>query len=125
MRRSFALVLLFVIGCAAPSPDSDPSKADTDAAQAYIRKTYPNAEILLVEGPEYADIQKIPKRTQGDRPSDKTAACGVYVKFHYTDNHGNVTDGWVVLVSSDHQVVRWFGVKRENWREFVQSLARK
>jgi len=110
----YALVFLFGIGCGtAPN-------ADTLAARELLRSLNKYAEIVLVEGPEYATIPKIPK------PPDRSAACGVRIRFRWQDGGRTTNDDWVIWVTSDHKAIDWSGNPNgDNWREYVRSFARK
>jgi hypothetical protein len=118
MRRAIVLVCLFAIGCATgPNPD-------TEAARDLVRRSYSNPAIELVldvdEQPEYAAIAKIPTRNAG------SAACGVRVRFQWRDGNRTMHDDWLVWVTDDHKAIGWTGnPERDNWREYVRSLARQ
>lgn len=130
MRYSLALLTLFMLGCApASNPDPGP-KLDIAAAREYVRKSYSAPHISfdfdLVEGPEYADIPKIPRDHLANWAPDRSASCGVWVKFTYRDGNRTTHDDWIVWVNSDHKAVGFSGnPKRDKWREFVRSVARK
>jgi hypothetical protein len=119
MRRLFALFFLFAIGCAtAANPDKI-------AAQDLIRSCYRTAEIVLVEGPEYAAIPKVPRRGLGSSRPDRPAACGVRVKFLYRDGGRTTRDDWIVWVGSGHQALDWSSNgDGDNWRRYVRSFAK-
>ncbi len=120
MRRSFALVFLFGIGCGTAS------NPDTVAAREFVRSLYPSADTVLVEEPEYAAIPKIPKKGVGSSPADRPAACGVQVRFRHRDGGRNTSDDWVVWVTSDHKAIAWSGnPDGDNWRQYVRSFAKK
>jgi hypothetical protein len=120
MRRSFALVFLFGIGCGTAS------NPDTVAAREFVRSLYSSADTVLVEGPEYAAIPKIPKKAVGSSPPDRPAACGVRVRFRHRDGDRTTSDDWVVWVTSDHKAIDWSGnPDGDNWRQFVRSFAKK
>jgi hypothetical protein len=119
MRRSFALLLLFGIGCGTESAP------DTNAAQEFVRRVNRFAEPDLVEDPEYADIPNIPMKGEGTWDPAKPAACGVRVKFHWRDEKRTTHDDWVVWVTSDHKAIGWTDrAGGDNWRAFVQSFAK-
>jgi len=120
MRRSFALVLLFGIGCGTTS------KPDTDAAREFLRRLNMYAENVVVEEPEYAAIPNIPKKGVRSSPPDRPAACGVRVKFLYRDGGRTTHDDWVVWVTSDHKAIDWSGnAEGDNWRPYVRSFAKE
>jgi hypothetical protein len=125
MQRSIALgslVLLFASGCGT-SP-----RLDTEAAREYVERSYSNGaiDITLDQSPEYAPIARIPRDHIAKGYPDRAAACGVRAKFIYKDDHGTRRDDWVVWVSSDHKAVGWSGnANKDNWRQFVQSAAKK
>jgi hypothetical protein len=121
MRRSIALVFLFLAGCAAST------EPDTDAARAYVRSGYSNVDIVLdVEEPEYATIPKIPRDHLASSVPDRSAACGVRVRFTWRDGNRTTHDDWVVWVTSDHKAVGWSGnPDRDKWRQYVRSVAKK
>jgi hypothetical protein len=127
MRRSIALVSLaslFVAGCGTSS------EPDTDAAREYIRNCYSNPaislDITLDEEPEYAAIPKIPRDQLAKSAPDRSAACGVRVRFTWRDENRTTHDDWVVWVASDHKAVGWSSnPKRDKWREYVRSFAKK
>ena len=110
MRRSFALVFLFVIGC------GDGSKPDSDAARAFLRRLNIYAENVIVDEPEYAAIPKIPRRDAGTSAPDRAAACGVRIKFLYRDGSRTTHDDWIVWVTSDHKAIGFTGNgEGDNW----------
>jgi len=120
MRRSIAFVFLFVAGC------ETGQNPDTVAARELVRSLYSNvdATILVVEEPEYATIPKI-RRGSGGTLSDKSAACGVRVKFEWRYGGRTTHDDWVVWVTSDHKAVDWVGnPDGDKWRPYVRSLAK-
>jgi hypothetical protein len=124
MRRLFALVFLFGIGCGTAS------KSDTDAAREFVRSFYSSPAITfdttLVEGPEYATIPKIPRDHFATSVPDRSAACGVRVRFTYRDGNRTTHDDWVVWVTSDHKAVGWSGnPDGDHWRRYVRSFAKK
>lgn len=127
MRRTVlvsALVSLLMAGCGA----GNTAKEDTAAARDYLRKTYSNVQldIHLLEGPEYADVPKIPRDNPNSRYPDQSAACGVRVKFTWHDGGRHNHDDWVIWVSREHKAVGWTSNTRgDQWREWVQSFARK
>jgi hypothetical protein len=80
----------------------------------------------LVDEPEYATIPKIPKRNPKNPAPDRSAACGVRVKFTWRDGSRTTHDDWVVWVTSDHKAVGWTDAHGgDNWRRYVQSFAEK
>jgi hypothetical protein len=124
MRRSFALVFLFGIGCGTAS------NPDTLAAREHVRSFYSSPaitlDITLNEEPEYAAIPKIPKKGVGSSPADRPAACGVRVRFRHRDGGRTTSDDWVVWVTSDHKAIDWSGnPDGDNWRQYVRSFAKK
>jgi hypothetical protein len=124
MRRSVALFLLFVVGCGTSS------KPDTDAAREKVRSFYSSPaislDITLNEEPEYAAIPKIPRDHLARSVPDRSAACGVRVRFTWRDGNRTTHDDWVVWVTSDHKAVGWSGNPAgDNWRQFVRSFATK
>jgi hypothetical protein len=124
MRRSLVLVCLFAIGCGyATAPD-------TVAAQGYVLRLHSNVDTIVDvdQQPEYAAISNIPGREVGwTRPSpERPAACGVRVTFHWQDGSRKTHDDWIVWVNDDHKAVGWSSnPKRDQWREYVQSVAAK
>jgi len=124
MRRSFVLIALFAAGCGS-APNVDTSKVDIDAARALVLKMNRNVEFLLVDGPEYAAIPKV-TRGRSATLADKSAACGVRIRFREHDENRTVTDDWIVWVTGDHKAVDWLGnPEGDSWREYVRSLAKK
>jgi hypothetical protein len=122
MRRLFAVVLLFGIGCGSGS------NPDTVAARGLVQSLYENADSLslTVEEPEYAAIPKIPKKGVGSSPADRPAACGVRVKFRWRNGGRTTTDDWVVWVTSDHKAIDWSGnADGDDWRRYVRSFAKQ
>ena len=121
MKRYFAVVFLFVVGCGA--------NADTTAAEKYIRSTHANVDVLQIdklEGPEYVTLSKVPDSHRSKKSNDKPAACGVRVRFTWKDGSRTTHDDRVVWVSSEHQTVDWSGnPEGDNWRNYVRSLAKK
>src|SRR5688572_15061556 len=118
MRRSLALMFLFLAGC------GPAIQADLEAAKERVRKSYSASHITrqfdLVEGPEYADIPRIPRDDLAPSAADRAAACGVRVKFTYRYDNTTVKDDWVVWVSNEHKAVGWSGnPSGDNWRQFV------
>ena len=125
MPRAIALV---VVGCVFLSGCENTVMLDTAAARQYIQKSYTNGalDITLDQQPEYAAIPKIPRDHIAKGYLDRAAACGVRAKFTYRDDHGTRHDDWVVWVSNDHKAVGWSGNPgKDNWRQFVQSAAKK
>jgi hypothetical protein len=126
MRRSILLVVLFVAGCEAEAvPDPD-----TAAAREFVQRSYSNPAISLditgVEAPEYATIRKIPRDHLAKSAPDRSAACGVRVRFTWRDENRSTHDDWVVWVGSDHKAVGFSGNGNgDKWRQYVQSLATK
>jgi hypothetical protein len=121
MRRSIALVLLFVAGCGSGS------SLDTAAAEKFVRSSYSNVDMvdLKVEGPEYATVSTIPE-SHRTKPADKPAACAVRVKFTWRDENRTTHDDWVVWVTGDHQVIdRTGNGDGDNWRQHVRAIAKK
>ena len=115
MRRSILFAFLLVAGC-----DTGPNP-DTVAARELVRSLYLNVDttFVAVEEPEYATIPKIPKK-------GVAAACGVRVKFEWRDGSRTTHDDWVVWVTSDHKAIDWSGNPvGDNWRQWVQSFAKK
>jgi hypothetical protein len=124
MRRSIALVFLVVAGC------GPASKADSDAAREFVRSFYSSPDITLdltLDGePEYAAIPKIPRDHLVSSAPDRSAACGVRVRFTYRDGNRTTHDDWIVWVASDHKAVGWSGnPDGDKWRQYVRSLAKK
>ena len=124
MRRSVALLLLFVVGCGTSS------EPDTDAAREHVRSFYSSPaitlDITLNEEPEYATIPKIPRDHLANSVPDRSAACGVRVRFTWRDGNRTTHDDWVVWVTSDHKAVGWSGNPGgDKWRQYVQSVAKK
>jgi hypothetical protein len=126
MRQSIALVFLFTVGCgAAPNPVST-SKADTDAARAFVVKLYPTADEFVVEEPEYAAIAVIPKIGPGDKSPDRSAACGIRVRFRYREENRTSHYDSLVWVTSEHKAINWTSdTHGDKWREYVRSLGKK
>jgi hypothetical protein len=123
MRKSIALVFLFLVGCGSDT------KPDTDAAREFLQRQFSNPAIILditlVEEPEYAAIPKI-SRGRSAKLGDKPAACGVRVRFTWRDEGRTTHEDWIVWVDSDHKAIDWCGnPERDNWRKYVQSLAKK
>jgi hypothetical protein len=127
MRRSIAFVCfasLLVVGCGTSS------QPDTDAAREYIQSCYSNPaislDITLDEEPEYAAIPKIPRDRLVKSAPDRSAACGVRVRFTWRDENRTTHDDWVVWVASDHKAVGWTrNPDRDKWRSYVRSFAKK
>jgi hypothetical protein len=124
MRRSVALLLLFVVGCGTSS------EPDTDAAREHVRSFYSSPaitlDISLNEEPEYVTIPKIPRDHLANSVPDRSAACGVRVRFTSRDGNRTTHDDWVVWVTSDHKAVGWSGNPGgDKWRQYVQSVAKK
>jgi hypothetical protein len=124
MRRSVALLLLFVVGCGTSS------KPDTDAAREHVRSFYSSPaislDITLDEEPEYAIIPKIPRDHLTKSAPDRSADCGVRVRFTWRDGNRTTHDDWVVWVTRHHKAVGWSGnPDGDKWREYVLSVAKK
>ena len=124
MRRSMLLLFLFVAGCGSST------ELDVAVARAYVRKSYSASHITftydLVEGPEFANIPKIPRDHIAAGFPDRAAACGVRVKFTWKYDNRTTHDDWIVWVSSDHKAIGFSGNEHgDKWRAFVQSLAQK
>src|SRR5262249_54967399 len=97
---------------------------DTAAAHDLVRKANRLAESIVIEGPEYAAIPNIPKKSIGNL--ERAAACGVRVRFRYRDGGRTTNDDWIVWVTSDHKAIDWSGnADGDNWRQYVHSLAKK
>ena len=118
MRWSIALLFLLSAGCGSST------QVDVEAARAFILNLYESPEIIFVEGPEYADIPKIPKRGPGDKRPDRAAGCGVRVKFVIRDGSRISTYDQVIFVSSDHKALDFGAESGDDWRQYVQSLAK-
>jgi hypothetical protein len=119
-----ACVALSVAGCGSTS------KPDTDAAREFVRTVYSNpaidVDVTLVEEPEYAAIPKIPRERLASSVPDRSAACGVRVRFSWRDENRTTHDDMVVWVTSDHKAVGWSSnPDRDNWRQYVRSVAKK
>jgi hypothetical protein len=120
MRQPIALVCLFLTGCGTAS------KSDTSAARELVQRFYPATDTVNVEGPEYANIPKIPKIGGVGSSTDRSAACGVRVRFRYRDGGRTTRDDWVVWVTSNHKAIDWSGnADGDNWRQYVRSFAKK
>jgi hypothetical protein len=120
MRQPIALVCLFLTGCGTAS------KSDTGAARELVRSFYPAADTVNVEEPEYANIPKIPKIGGVGSSTDRSAVCGVRVRFRYRDGGRTTRDDWVVWVTSNHKAIDWSGnADGDNWRQYVRSFAKK
>ncbi len=118
-----ACAALFLAGCGG-------SKAETDAAREYVHKYYSNPGIDFtinqIDEPEYAAIAKIPRDHLASTAADRSAACGVRVKFTWVDGSRTTHDDWIVWLGSDHQPVGFTGNgSGDKWREFVQAAAKK
>jgi hypothetical protein len=114
------LVCLFAIGCGSKSA------ADTESAQELVRSLNHNTEFVLVEGPEYVNIPKIPKHGPGDRRPDRGAVCGVRIRFISRDEGRTTRDDWVVWVTGEHKAIDWASNgEGDNWRQYVRSLAKR
>jgi cysteine synthase len=120
MKRSIAVVFLFVAGCGA--------NPDTAAVEKYLRSTYSNVDVLQIEpieAPEYVTVSKVPN-SHRSKPSDKPAVCGVRVRFHWKTGNRTTHDEQIVWVTGDHQAVDWSGnPEGDNWRKYVRTLAKK
>jgi hypothetical protein len=120
MRRLFIFVILLASGCGtSPNPDAD-------AARGLVRGLHPDAEIDLVDGPEYTAVPKIPKHGPGDTSPDRPAAGGVRVRFLYRDGDRTTRDDWMIWVSGDHKAIDWSGnPDGDDWRRYLRSLAKE
>lgn len=124
LRPFISFLFLFVFGCGTSS------KPDTDAARGFVRSFYSNPAISFdfdaVDEPEYAVIPKIPRDHLATSAPDRSAACGVRVKFTWRDGSRTTHDDCVVWVASDHKAVGWSrNPNGDKWRQFVQSVAKK
>ena len=138
MRRPVAFVavlfLVFLATALAPGCGNAKSAAtqrsDTKAAREYVRDCYSNPRVALqitqVEGPEYAAIGKIPRDHIARGYPDRSADCGVRVRFDWHNGNTTTHDDWVVWVGSDHKAVGFSGnAGGDKWRQFVQSAAKQ
>jgi hypothetical protein len=119
-----SVVSLFVAGCA------NSSKPDTDAAREFVRRFYSAGHITLqfdlVEEPEYATIQKIPRDHTASAYPDRSADAAVRIRFTWRDGNRTTHDDMVVWVSSEHKAVGWSNNQDgDKWREHVRSCAKK
>ena len=126
MRRSMVLVFLFAAGCGTETAPN----LDTPAAREFVRSFYSSPaitlDITLDEEPEYATIPKIPRDHLASSVPDRSAACGVRVRFSYRDGNRTTHDDWVVWVTSDHKAVGWSGnPDGDKWRQYVRSFAKQ
>jgi hypothetical protein len=124
MRHSIALVFLFVVGCGTAS------KPDTDAAREFVRSFYSSPaitlDITLDEEPEYATIPKIPRDHLASWAPDKSAACGVRVRFTWRDENRTTHDEMLVWVTREHKAAGWSrNPDGDKWRHYVRSFAKK
>jgi hypothetical protein len=120
MRRSLTLALLFVAGCE-PGPNPD-----TISAREFVRRQYRNVEIspLEVEEPEYATITKVEGRKVW--LANTPAACGVRVRYSWSDGRRTTHVDWVVWVTRGHQAFNYNdNPSGDKWRQYVRACARK
>jgi hypothetical protein len=91
-----------------------------------VRKLYPAADKVHVEGPEYAAIPKLPGGHNARLSKDRPVACGILIRFRWRDGSRTTHDDWVVWVTSDHKAVDWSGNEGgDKWRPNVRSFAKK
>jgi hypothetical protein len=126
MRRLTALVFLFVAGCGSGTA----AKLDMAAAREFVQSRYSNPaislEFNLVEAPEYVTLPKIPRDHIAAGFPDRSAACGVRIRFTWREGNRTTHDDWVVWVNSDHKAVGWSSnAGGDTWREYVRTLAKK
>ena len=124
MRQLIVLALLLVpslCGCGSAAQD-------VAAAKEYVRGSYSNPDIDFrvdkVEGPEYAQIERIPRDRLAKEAPDRSAACAVRVWFTWRIEGRTTHDSSIVWVSKDHKGVGVSNPTREEWRKFVQSVAK-
>jgi SLA1 homology domain 1, SHD1 len=125
MRRLIVLMPLlvsFLCGCGSAAQD-------VSAAREYVKRSYSNPGIDLkvdkVEGPEYANVEKIPRDHIAQGHPDRSAACAVRVWFTWRDGRSTVHDSWIVWVSKDHKGVGFSDPSRDEWRNLVKSVAKQ
>jgi hypothetical protein len=123
MRRLIALLLLlvpFLCGCGSAAQD-------VAAAKQFVEGCYSTPAIDFkvdkVEGPEYAQVERIPRDRLAKEAPDRSAACAVRVWFTWRDGGRTTHDSWIVWVSKDHKGVGVSDPSREEWRKFVKSVA--
>ncbi len=103
---------------------------DTNAAREFVHSFYSNPaisfDITRCEEPEYATIPKIPRDHLVKSVPDRSAACGVRIAFTWRDRGRTTHDQWLVWVTSDHKAVGFSdNAGADNWRQYVQSVAKK
>lgn len=128
MRPSIALGSLAILISLTVAGCGTGSRLDIEAAREEVRHFYCASHVTLdydlIEGPEYAEISKIPRDHLASWAADRSAACGVRVKFTWRTGNWTTHDDWVVWVSSEHKGVGYSpNPLGDNWRQFVQSVA--
>jgi len=125
MRQPIVLLLLlvpFLCGCGSAAKD-------VAAAREFVKGLYSNPAIDFkvdkVEGPEYANVARIPRDQIAQGYPDRSAACAVRVWFTWRDGRSTVHDSWIVWVSKDHKAVGFSNPSRDEWRNFVKSVAKQ
>jgi hypothetical protein len=125
------IFLTFLIGL--PALGCGTAAQDIAAAREQVRRMYSKSgdlEFNLVEGPEYAEIPKIPRDHLASWAADRPAACGVRIKFTWRQEIGwenrTTRDDWVVWVSKDHKPAGFSpNGHGDDWRELVHSAAKR
>src|SRR4029453_2074750 len=125
MLRLIVLLLLLVpfqCGCGSAAQD-------VAAAREFVKGFYSNPAIDFkgdkVEGPEYANVERIPRDQIAKGYPDRSAACAVRVWFTCRDGRSTTHDSWIVWVSKDHKGVGFSNPSRDEWRNFVKLVAKE
>src|SRR5262245_43650544 len=99
---------LILLGCLIALLASGCSRSkDIAAATEKAHGMYPNPdchfEVTKIDGPEYADVPKIPRDHIAQGWPDRSAACAVRVWYQWRDGKSVNSGDMLIWVGSDHK----------------------